>query len=276
MINGFQNYLVTIKGYSQNTAMAYVKDVKDFARFMQNYRPNARWSNITMQDIDYYISELAHNGLKPATTNRRLSSISGLYTYFRHIGKQVENPCKWESRRKLEDRMPNTIPIEQLVEAYDNANGVAKVAIGLFMTTGIRIQELLDMTWEDIDFETQAIKIHGKGMKERMVYTTADKLEVLNQLRQMKTCKGRIFTLEQRQLRQLIFNALRPWCKAPQLSPHAIRHTFATYAANNGANVTTLGQALGHKRIETTQKYIDMQQAPVRDLCTKYNMFNNK
>lgn len=274
MIKGFENYLVNLKGYSQNTARAYVKDVTDFAHWMRQQRQDARWSNITMQDVDNYISEMARSGLKPSTTNRRLSSISGLYTYFRHIGKQVENPTKWESRRKLPEHLPNTIPVDDLKQAYDNAHGVAKVAIGLFMTTGIRIQELLDMTWEDIDFETQAIKIHGKGSKERMVYTTADKLELLQQLNTMQPQSGKIFFMEQRTLRKIIWDALRPFSVAPQLSPHAIRHTFATYAASRGANVTTLQQAMGHKRVETTQQYIDMGTLPVRQFMTNYNMFN--
>lgn len=274
MIEQYINYLTNIKGYSQNTANSYRKDLQHFAKWMKQQRTNAKWSNITMQDIDDYISELAVAGLKPATTNRRLSAISGIYNFFRHQGKQVENPCKWEGRRKIADTIPNTIPIEQLKQAYAQAAGVAKVAIGLFMTTGIRIQELLDMKWEDIDFNQASIKIHGKGSKERMVYTTGDKLEILKQLHTMQPQSGRIFTMEQRQLRTIIFESLRPFCKAPQLSPHAIRHTFATHAANMGANVTTLAQAMGHKRIETTQKYIDLGSAPVRTLMTTYNMFN--
>lgn len=275
MIEKFQIYLVNIRGYSQNTAQAYAKDVQEFAKWMKQQRTDAKWTNITLHDIDEYVNYCCSLGLKPATTNRRLSSISGLFTYFKHEGLDVENPCKWESRRKLEEKMPNTIPVKELIQAYENAWGVAKVAIGLFMTTGIRIQELLDITWEDVNFEENAIKIHGKGRKERMVYTTSDKLEVLRQLHTMKPQSGQIFCMEQRAMRRLIFDALRPFCHAPQLSPHAIRHTFATNAANNGANVTILGQVLGHKRLETTQRYIDLQQAPVRQFCTRYNMFNN-
>lgn len=274
MIEDYINYLLNIKGYSENTANSYRKDLLHFANWMKQQDKGARWSTITMQDIDKYITELAVAGLKPATTNRRLSAISGLYSFFKHQGLQVDNPCKWESRRKIADTIPNTISVEQLKKAYDNSEGVTKTALGLFMSTGIRIQELLDMKWEDIDFQEQSIKIHGKGSKERMVYTTADKLEVLQQLNNMQPQSGLIFYMEQRQMRYLIYEALRPFCKAPQLSPHAIRHTFATFAANHGANVSTLAQALGHKRLETTQKYIDMNTAPVRQLMTNYNMFN--
>ena len=146
--------------------------------------------------------------------------------------------------------------------------------LGLLATTGIRIQELLDMTWEDIDFDTQAIRIHGKGRRERIVYTLPEHLETLAEVQRMYHQKGRIFTIEQREARRMIFNALRPYCNAKQLSPHAIRHTFATHAATMGANVTTIGQTLGHKQLETAQKYIDMTAAPVRQLCQNFNPFN--
>ncbi len=274
MIDDYINYLRNIKGYSENTANSYRKDLLHFTKWMKEKNTGIRWSTITIHDIDTYITELAEAGYKPATTNRRLSAISGLYGYFKHQGIKIENPCKWESRRKLADTIPNTIPIEQLKRAYENAYGVAKVALGLFMTTGIRIQELLDLKYEDINFNDQSIKIHGKGNKERMVYTTPDKLEVLRQLNTIQQQSGLIFYMEQRQMRALIYDALRPYCQAPQLSPHAIRHTFATHAANHGANVSTLAQSLGHKRLETTQKYIDLRTAPIRELMTNYNMFN--
>lgn len=274
MIQEYMNYLRNIRGLSENTIIAYGKDLHAFVEWAKRNKKEARWSNITMDDVDKYITNLAINGLSAATTNRKLSAISGIYSFFRHKGMAVENPCRWESRRKIAERIPNTIDENQLLDAYKYANGIARIALGLFMSTGIRIQELLDMTWESINFEQNSIRIKGKGRKERMVYTTADKLETLKATYEMSHPKGTIFKMEQRQMRTLIFNALKPYCRAKQLSPHAIRHTFATHAANQGANVTTLATALGHKNIETTQKYIDLRTAPTRDLMTSYNIFN--
>ena len=104
----------------------------------------------------------------------------------------------------------------------------------------------------------------GKGKKERIVYTLPECLEQMRLAYEQHPMRGRIFHQEQREARYMIFTALRPYSRAKQLSPHAIRHSFATNLANNGVNVTTIASILGHNRIETTQKYIDMSQADTR------------
>lgn len=271
MYEQFTTYLVSIRGYSQGTANGYVKDIKQFATWAKANLANARWSNIERADIDRYISELVSQGLKPATTNRKLASISALYNWFIRDGRLTANPCKFESRRKREQTIPNTIPTDQLCEAYEHATGVTRLIIGLIATTGMRIQEVLDLTWEDIDFKTFAIKVHGKGLKQRIVYTTSAAVTDLLNILQYQQPTGPMFRLEQREVRHMIWQALKPYCTCCQLSPHAIRHTFATSAATAGANCSTLAQILGHKHLNTTQKYIDMTQAPVKEVCQQYN-----
>lgn len=274
MIEQYINYLRNIKGYAENTCLSYEKDIRDFARWAKANLTDARWSMITRSEIDRYIYDMVDAGLKPATTNRRLSAIASLYNYFRREGYDIENPCKYECRRKIGSCIPNTIPTNELHIAYDRAQGVVKVMLGLLMTTGIRIQELLDMTWEDINFKTQAIKIHGKGNKQRIVYSRPEQLETLEQVYKMGHQTGTIFNQTQRETRRMIWDALKDVCHAPQLSPHAIRHTFATNLASHGANVTTLAGILGHNHLDTTQRYIDLTQADRRTICQQYTLFN--
>lgn len=274
MITDYLKYLSDIKGYSNNTVTAYGKDLAFFCRWARVNLEDARWSMITRDDIDAFVASMVASGLKPSTTNRRLAALSGLYRFFRRQGLTVENPCRFESRRKREKTLPNTIPADDIKRAYDAAHGVAKVMLGLLATTGIRIQELLDLTWEDIDFGNLSIRIHGKGGKQRIVYTTEDKLEVLRNVASMGCQSGRIFTLDQRSARYIIWEALKPYSTARQLSPHAIRHSVATNMANKGANVTTIATILGHQDIRTTQKYIDMTQGNSRKAYYQYNLFN--
>lgn len=274
MIEQYIEYLRTIRGYSENTCLAYKKDLQAFVQWLRTTTPGARWSSITRDDIDNYIRYRVEAGNKPATSNRILSSISGIYRYFQRQGKEIENPVKYESRRKQAKTIPNTIPVGQLQEAYKHSFGATKVMLGLLMTTGIRIQELLDMTWESINFENNSIKIEGKGSKQRLVYTTSEALEVLRTAHNISKARGKIFTLEQRELRSMIFNALRPYCTAKQLSPHAIRHTFATEIARKGENVSTLACILGHDSIKTTQKYIDVSSLNIRDAMAGGLMLN--
>ena len=274
MLTRFENYLRNIKGYSDRTTSEYLKDLKAFARWAKANKQDARWSTLTRSDIDDYISMRAKEGIKPTTTNRELAAISALYRFFIREGLLKTNPARFQSRRKVGFHLPNTIPSEDLQAAYKNSFGVVHVWIGLLSTTGIRISELLGLNWEDIDFKTCALEIKGKGNKERLVYTTPEYLDLMRQAYERNPTEGRIFRYSERDARYMLWEALKPYSRAKQLSPHAIRHSFATSLAKQGVNVATIATILGHKSIETTQKYIDMAQMDCRAVSAQYSPLN--
>lgn len=275
MLTRFENYLRNIKGYSERTTSEYLKDLKAFARWAKANKQDARWSTLTRSDIDEYISQRAKEGIKPTTTNRELAAISALYRFFIREGLLKTNPARFQSRRKVGFHLPNTIPSEDLQAAYKNSFGVVHVWIGLLSTTGIRISELLGLNWEDIDFKTCALEIKGKGNKERLVFTTPEYLDLMRQAYELHPTEGRIFRYSEREARFMLWEALKPYSRAKQLSPHAIRHSFATSLAKQGVNVATIATILGHKSIETTQKYIDMAQMDCRAVSAQYSPLNH-
>ena len=275
MLTRFENYLRNIKGYSERTCSEYLKDIKAFALWAKAHVKDARWSTLTRSDIDEYITMRAKEGIKPTTTNRELASISALYRYFIREGLLKQNPARFQSRRKVGYHLPNTIPSEDIQKAYANSVGVVHVWLGLLATTGIRISELLSLKWEDIDFKTCALEINGKGNKDRLVYTTPEYLELMRQAYERHPTNGRIFRYSEREARHMIWNALKPYSRATQLSPHAIRHSFATSLAKQGVNVATIATILGHSRIETTQKYIDMAQMNRQAVSAQYSPLNH-
>lgn len=272
MITQFISYLLSIRGYSPRTADGYRKDCQAFAQWAKANIKDARWSTITREDLDKYIQTRVEHGIKPATTNREIAAISALYRYFQREGLLRENPAKYESRRKQPQRQPNTIDICELRQAYEQAYGLQKYALGILISTGIRISELLALRWEDIDWKTGEVKIMGKGMKERAVYLSDEVLSLFQELPKLHEMQGLIFRINEREARYRIFQALKPYCHGKQLSPHAIRHTIATYWAKHGANVTTIAKALGHNRIATTQQYIDMAQSDTNTLMRKNSL----
>lgn len=274
MLTRFENYLRNIKGYSERTCSEYLKDLKAFALWAKANVKDARWSTLTRSDIDEYITMRAKEGIKPATTNRELAAISALYRFFIREGLLKTNPARFQSRRKVGFHLPNTIPSEDLQAAYKNSFGVVHVWIGLLSTTGIRISELLGLNWEDIDFKTCALEIKGKGNKERLVFTTPEYLDLMRQAYERNPTEGRIFRYSERDARYMLWEALKPYSRAKQLSPHAIRHSFATSLAKQGVNVATIATILGHKSIETTQKYIDMAQMDCRAVSAQYSPLN--
>lgn len=264
MIQEFISYLRSIRGYSPNTCIAYEKDIRAFAQWARKRNPGARWSTNTRQDIDAYITEQEQRGLKATTTNRQIAAISALYNYLKRQGHDIDNPCKWETRRKLTRNIPNTIPDIDIQTAYAHAQGLTKTMLGILATTGIRIQELLNITREDMDEAAGTLKVLGKGRKVRLVHCSPAILQDLAKVRATSTHHGKMFNLDQRTARYMIYQALRPYTNARQLSPHAIRHSFATHLATNGENVAIIARALGHKDIKTTQIYIDMTQIETR------------
>ena len=135
MITKYISYLRDIRNYSENTLIGYEKDLRAFSKWAKAHLNHARWSEITRSDIDQYVHAMVATGMKPSSTNRRLSAISGLYEYFKREGYEVENPCKYESRRKVSKNLPNTINEEELRAAYENATGATKTIIG-FLVAG--------------------------------------------------------------------------------------------------------------------------------------------
>ena len=261
MIIQFINYIRTVRAYSPCTCKAYETDLRHFAAWARENMTDARWSKITKEVIDNYIADAVRNEQKPATTNRRLASLSAYYRWLGYQGYKVENPCRYESRRKVAKTVPNTISTKELRTAYEHTDGALHVMLGLLMYSGIRISELLALEWHDIDTEKNTIRVKGKGSKERVIHVPA---ECLTEIRTAKSRCGKngiMFQYSDRYARKIIHEALREYCQAPQLSPHAIRHTFATNLAAHDVNVSTISRILGHEHLETTQKYIDLAAA---------------
>lgn len=273
MITEYINHITEIKGGSLHTATAYRKDLQQFVSFIKTNYPSARWSTISKEIVEHYIMTLVSYGELPTTTNRKLAAISGLYRYMATHGHDITNPVQFCSRRKITESIPNTIDIEQLKTAYENAIGTARVMLGLLITTGIRIGELLAIRWEDINLKERTIVIHGKGQKERMVSVPSRQLEEISIAYSRQEPTDTLFHTSQYETRCLIYNALTPYCKAKQLSPHAIRHTFATEMAKAGENAPTIAKVLGHRNIKTTQHYIDNAQMDTSRTCKIINLY---
>lgn len=273
MINEFKTYLTCIKGYSENTAVAYAKDLRTFARYMRQQDSEKRWSTITREDVDGYIIHLSNTGHKPATLCRHISSISSLYRYIQREGHDISNPAQYESRPKIGKTIPNTIPVQELRNALQHSDGKVKVMLQILSETGIRIQEMLDIKVEDIDMMNGILKIQGKGHKERLVYISNETKNML--ISQANGKHQRIFEgISQLECRNMIYDVLKKYSNAPQLSPHAIRHTYATQMAKQGMTTTTLQKVLGHEQLTTTQKYIDLGQVSTENECRHLSIFN--
>lgn len=249
MITTFLNYLRCNRGLSENTLRSYDNDLRDFASFAKDRWPGATWSKVEKWQIDAYVSYMFNEEYEPSTIKRHISALRTFYKTCLALGAKIENPARYVSTPKLTQALPKTIETEAIDKALaaPGTDSQAKAAIAIIFETGIRLQELLDMTAEDINNENRSIIIRGKGKKERTVY--------YGNLTARFGRAWKVGVHSQREVRHLVYTALKPWSKAKQLSPHALRHTFASVMLNKGASIVEIGKLLGHEHLETTEVY---------------------
>lgn len=269
MITEFVNYLEKNKGYSPQTCGEYRKDLELFVKWLKSHHVE-KWSDVEKATVDLYVNDMAEEGLKPATIKRRISSIRSFYQYAWVMGMQAENPAKYVSTPKLGEALPKTIDQDDLrmtiLDGTININ--VRGLIAFIAETGCRISEALSVTKADFNQETRSLRIWGKGKKERIVYYGDITAAYVKYVMVIGNCP--IWTWTQRQARFLVWQALSKHSDAKQLSPHAIRHSFATGLLNNGAPITTVQALLGHKSVETTQRYAKVAEATVANDYLKH------
>lgn len=273
-LEAFADYLQKEKKYSPHTLCAYVKDVTDF----QEYNT----ANFNQQDIvsvEYvqirsWIVFLVESGLSNVSVNRKMASLKAFYKFLLKI-KQIEvNPLL--KHRALKVSKKNQIPFsEKEVElvlddfAFDkDFEGVRdKLLIELLYSTGIRRSELIYLKLVAVDFSNAAIKVLGKRNKERIVPVLPvvldqmrDYLELREGLEEVKdeayfflTKKG--LKLSESFVYRLINSYFSKVSKKVKKSPHMLRHTFATHLLNNGADLNSVKELLGHSSLASTQVY---------------------
>lgn len=259
MIETFKNYLLKNRGLSEKTVEAYEEGLRSFARYIRSNWKGTRWSQVTKAMIDGYVASLVEDDYKPATIKQHISALRTFYKTCMALGSMTENPARYVSTPRIGDRLPKAIEVEAIKNclANETVDKTAKAVIAIIYETGVRLQELLDMRPRDVNPIDQSIKIHGKGNKERTVYYG-------------DLCKryGRQFhgsEHSQREIRHKVWTALKPFSKAPQLSPHAIRHTYASQLIDNGMSIEAISKLLGHEHIETTELYARMSNAKARE-----------
>ena len=264
MIYSFINYLRINRGLSENTCKAYQEALHDFAKYINSEHRGTTWSTVTKAHVDEYVVRMVADGAAAATIKQHVSALRTFYKTCKAMGQDVQNPARYVSTPKLGEQLPKVIEREAIRDALasQTVSRQAKAAIAIIYETGIRLQELLDLKASDIDRDTNSIKIEGKGRKERTVYYG-------ELTKQYGGCwRGSQHT--QREVRTMVYEALKPFSKAEQLSPHALRHTYASTLLNNGMPMPVIQKLLGHKHVQTTEIYAKLAYNTVIQDYTKY------
>jgi len=285
LIGEFLRYLLIDKGYSENTIESYKRDLDKFLEYNKNKSIN----NISNEDLKEYIKYLNDIGLNEKSIARNISSLKSFYKFL-VISKYISsNTSDSLYLPKIKKSLPSTLTEEEVmslldIELIDNFSYRNKAMLELLYATGLRVSELINLKLQDVDFSQDIIRTFGKGSKERIIPIGDYAKEYLEKYiyeyrgSMLKKVSSEYIFLNnhgKQMTRQGFFKIIKKIAKEKginkELSPHTLRHSFASHLLKYGADLRTIQELLGHSDISTTQIYTHITN---EELKQNYNEFH--
>lgn len=285
VIDSFLDALWSEKGLSHNTLTAYESDIRMFAQWLLQ-ETNNRLMQAQQADVQHYLAWRVKNKAKATTTARLLSSLRYFYRYQVREERLSSSPVELIELPKLSRSLPTTLTeddVEALLQAPDTSTTVGirdRAMLELLYATGVRVSELISLELNHCSIQNGVIRVLGKGGKERLLPLGEEALDWLEQylhdargqLMQGKGVSPHVFvTLRGKGMsRQAFWYLIKRYAQqtglSSQISPHTLRHVFATHLLNHGADLRVVQLLLGHSDLSTTQIYTYVAQARLQAL----------
>lgn len=274
------NYLRVNRNYSDYTLLNYENDIKEFFLFLNS--EGLDYLDITYQDLRGLLEDYKNKKYKSTSIRRKISSLKGFYKYLVRNNKININPFIYVTLPKKEKKLPkflNTNEMDELFIPVDFDDFLSirnRIIIELLYATGIRVSELVNIKLNDITDDS--IKILGKGDKERIVFFNDVCKKYLDKYlikrNEISKCDYLIINhngknITTRMIRIIINDLIKQTSIMKHVSPHVIRHTFATHLLNNGCDLLTVQELLGHSSISTTGIYTHVSTEHIREVYYK-------
>ena len=291
-ISSFLQHLIVEKGFSRNTSDAYRNDLGQFWEFIQDQSnrdnhtnsngsgsANATqvWSAVDINVLNEYIEDLrGRKGYRDTTTARKVASIKSFFGFLSENNIITEDPTESIGSPRVGRTLPKFLPEEEVTSLLDTAykSGTNEghrdaVIMELLYATGLRVGELVSLNMQDVDLSESYIRCMGKGSKERIVHLYPKALEELRRylkharvaLIGHRRTEPSLFVNHrgERLTRQWVWTILKTYAQKAgiqqNITPHTLRHSFATHLLQNGASLRHVQELLGHSSISTTQVY---------------------
>ena len=289
MVENIKKYIIYLKNernYSKLTVKNYAEDLDKFHTYLDEKHLN--YLKLTKDDIREYLKYLDILKLKNSTISRILSSLRSFYSYLVIQNKIEINPFKLIRNPKKENKLPIFLSYEEFIEILDKIkednelNIRNKLIIEMLYATGLRVSELTNIKLDDINESNKSIRVMGKGQKMRIVYYGDYAQKVLNEylnnnrneLLKGKTSKYLFINkngdrLTYRGVEYLIDEISKYSSIKYKISPHVLRHTFATHLLQEGADLRSVQELLGHSSLATTQIYTHITSEHLREVYNK-------
>lgn len=278
-VSAFGEALEHERGASPHTVKNYLHDLGEFCAYLQKYKPELMTKgDLSLEKIDpmivrSYLSILFQKN-SPASIARKLSSLKSFFQFWVKKGVIAQNPARPIHSPKIPKKLPKFLNVDEIFRLLDSPGDEQfsdlrnKAILELLYSCGLRVAELVGLDIDDIDLENRLVKVIGKGSKERLVPMGKKASHRLNRyldLRSQVIKKDRpleaFFLNKQggrlgvRSVERFVDEAILKSGLSKRISPHVLRHTFATHLLNAGADLRSIQELLGHSSLSTTQKY---------------------
>ena len=282
LIEDFLRYLLIDKGYSKNTISSYKQDLDKFNEYFKNKNIN----DIDSNDLKNYIKSL---NLNEKSISRTISCLKSFYKFL-IIEKVIKhNPTDGLYMPKVKKSLPNIMSVDEVarlldIKLDDDFSYRNKAMLELMYATGLRVSELIELKLNDVDFSDDIIRIMGKGSKERIIPMGDFAKEYLeeyiynhrgNMLKGITTDYVFLNNHGKKMTRQGFFKIIKKLANeagiSTEISPHTLRHSFASHLLKYGADLRTIQELLGHSDISTTQIYTHVANEELRKNYDEYH-----
>ncbi|WP_017185483.1 tyrosine recombinase XerC [Alkalibacillus haloalkaliphilus] len=289
LIDQFRQFLIVERNASPHTVNQYVADLQQFNQFLSR-EVISHFNAVNYSDIRLYLTELYNSGLSRVSASRKLSSLRTFYYYLEKENIVEHNPIEYVSMPKRDKKIPQFFYAEELerlfnVEDCSQPLGQRNQAlIEILYATGIRVSELVQIKLKDFDYTLGTILVHGKGNKERYVpfgayaqtavkeYIEDGRKELISKSKQevdQLFINFRGTPLTDEGVRYILNDMMKRAALTSSIHPHKLRHTFATHLLNEGADMRSVQEMLGHESLSSTQIYTHVTKDYLQ------NIYNN-
>ena len=284
LIGSFLDYLFIEKGLSQNTVLSYKNDIHSFSLWSLK-ELGIPLKKINKIDINQFISHLFKEGLKSSSVNRKISTLKAFYTFLLKKKEIEASPMEDIVMAKQEKYLPvsmSEIEVEKLLNSPDVNISIErrdKAMIEMLYATGMRVSELVNLKLIDVDIQRSVIKVLGKGSKERLIpygEVAGDSLNLYLKDRTKSNIKETFLSNRGTKItRGAFWQRIKIYLSREGLknsiSPHTLRHAFATHLLNRGADLRSVQILLGHSDLSTTHIYTHIAKQRLGEILKKHH-----
>lgn len=282
----FLNHLKAEKNYSPHTIISYQHDLEEFYRFLDGRSPK----EVTRDLARSFLAGLAQEGLSKRTMGRRMAALRTFFRYLVREGHVEKNPLSALRNPKMEKKLPMVMEESEVAMLLDSPeNDLSgwrdKAILETLYSTGMRVSEIVRLDIEKVDFISGVCRVFGKGSKERLCPIGDRALRAIRQyleLRGRENIKraeralflnhspNRSFSrLTDRSVRRILDKYIEKTSRKQHVTPHTLRHSFATHLLNRGADLKSVQELLGHENISTTQIYTHVSSQRLKEAYLK-------